>query len=71
MGPFGLMDLIGLDVGYDVKLALFEETGDPSDRPRDSLADKVRRAELGRKTGRGWYAYDEAGRKRPLSPEAP
>jgi 3-hydroxyacyl-CoA dehydrogenase len=27
-----------------------------------SVADKVRRGELGRKTGSGWYAYDEPGR---------
>jgi 3-hydroxybutyryl-CoA dehydrogenase len=63
MGPFELMDLTGIDIGYYVKLARYAETGDPSDRPSKSVADKVRRGELGRKTGRGWYAYDESGRK--------
>jgi 3-hydroxybutyryl-CoA dehydrogenase len=63
MGPFELMDLTGIDIGYYVKMARYEETGDPSDKPSKSVADKVRRGELGRKTGRGWYTYDEAGRK--------
>ncbi len=33
MGPFELMDLTGIDIGYHTELARFEETGDPADRP--------------------------------------
>lgn len=57
MGPFELMDLTGIDIGYLTKQARFEETGDPADAPSRSVAGKVERGELGRKTGRGWYDY--------------
>jgi 3-hydroxybutyryl-CoA dehydrogenase len=63
MGPFELMDLTGIDIGYHAALARFEESGDPADRPMRSIAAKVESGELGRKTGRGWYVYDEDGRK--------
>ena len=65
MGPFELMDLTGIDVSYYAQLARFEESGDPADRPSAGIAEKVERGELGRKTGKGWYEYDEAGRKQP------
>jgi len=59
MGLFELMDLTGLDIGYYVKKARFEGTGDPRDQPQRSLAERVESGRLGRKTGRGWYRYDE------------
>ena len=65
MGPFELMDLTGIDVSYYAQLARFEESGDPADRPSAGVAEKFERGELGRKTGKGWYQYDEAGRKQP------
>jgi 3-hydroxybutyryl-CoA dehydrogenase len=63
MGPFELMDLTGLDIGYHVKNARFELTGDPRDQPQRSLAERVESGRLGRKTGHGWYRYDEHGTK--------
>lgn len=63
MGPFELMDLTGLDIGYHVKKARFELTGDPRDQPQRSLAELVESGRLGRKTGHGWYRYDEQGTK--------
>ncbi len=66
MGPFELMDLTGIDIGYYVKMARYEDSGDEADKPKRSVAEKVERGELGRKTAKGWYAYDEQGRK--LSP---
>jgi 3-hydroxybutyryl-CoA dehydrogenase len=63
MGPFELMDLTGLDIGYYVKRARFELTGDPRDQPQRSLAERVESGRLGRKTGHGWYRYDEHGTK--------
>lgn len=63
MGPFELMDLTGIDIGYYVKMARYEDSGDEADKPKRSVAEKVERGELGRKTGKGWYAYDEQGRK--------
>ena len=58
MGPFELMDLTGLGIGYHVKKARLDLTGDPRDQPQRSLAESGR---LGRKTGHGWYRYDEHG----------
>jgi 3-hydroxybutyryl-CoA dehydrogenase len=65
MGPFELMDLTGIDIGYLTKQDRFALTGDPKDQPSHSVAGLVERGELGRKTGRGWYDYDEAGNKTP------
>ena len=67
MGPFELMDLTGIDIGYYVKMARYEESGDPKDKPKKSIVEKFEKGELGRKTGRGWYQYDEQGRKKAPS----
>lgn len=63
MGPFELMDLTGIDIGYYVKTARYEESGDPKDKPSESVTEKFEKGELGRKTGKGWYEYDNQGRK--------
>ena len=63
MGPFELMDLTGIDIGYYVKMARYEESGDPDDKPSKSVTEKFEKGELGRKTGKGWYEYDEQGKK--------
>jgi 3-hydroxybutyryl-CoA dehydrogenase len=69
MGPFELMDLTGIDIGYLTKKDRFAESGDPKDQPSKSVSALVERGELGRKTGRGWYEYDEAGTKTPRPTE--
>lgn len=61
MGPFELMDLTGIDIGYQSKKERYTETGDPADLPSRSVADLVEAGHLGRKTGRGWYTYDTLG----------
>ncbi|MGB3633505.1 MAG: 3-hydroxyacyl-CoA dehydrogenase family protein [Rubrobacteraceae bacterium] len=63
MGPFELMDLTGIDIGYYVKMARYEESGDPEDKPSKSVEEKFEKGDLGRKTGTGWYEYDEQGKK--------
>lgn len=63
MGPFELMDLTGIDIGYLTKQARFEETGDPADAPSATVRAKVEAGHLGRKTGRGFYTYDEHGNR--------
>ena len=63
MGPFELMDLTGIDVGYYVKMARYEESGDPEDKPSETVTEKFEKGELGRKSGKGWYEYDEQGQK--------
>jgi len=69
MGPFELMDLTGIDIGYLTKRDRFAESGDAKDQPSQSVSALVERGELGRKTGRGWYDYDEAGSKTPRPTE--
>ena len=63
MGPFELMDRTGVDIGFLTKTARFEETGDPADAPSRTVAALVEHGHLGRKTGRGFYTYDAAGRR--------
>ncbi len=58
MGPFKLMDLIGMDVNYSVSQQVWEALGKPERlKPADMQKQKVEAGELGRKTGRGFYTY--------------
>ncbi|WP_449355375.1 3-hydroxyacyl-CoA dehydrogenase family protein [Virgibacillus natechei] len=59
LGPFELMDLSGIDVGYYGNMQLYEETGDPKNKPAKSIEEKVKSGNLGRKTGKGWYDYSK------------
>jgi 3-hydroxybutyryl-CoA dehydrogenase len=59
LGPFTIMDLIGLDVVLSVEKLWHQETGDPRDKPREILIEKVKKGELGLKTGKGFYTYDK------------
>jgi 3-hydroxybutyryl-CoA dehydrogenase len=61
MGPFETADLAGLDVGYNAMSAVYQETQDEKFHPPMLLQRKVRIGHLGRKTGIGWYRYDEKG----------
>jgi len=63
MGPFETSDMAGLDVGYNAMLAVYRETRDPKFHPPMLLQRKVKLGHLGRKTGIGWYRYDENGKK--------
>lgn len=56
-GPFEFMDIIGLDVVYDIEMMYFTESGDPNDKPPQMLKDMVERGDLGVKTGKGFYQY--------------
>src|ERR671932_2687183 len=64
MGPLELMDFTGIDVNYHVRMDRYEETGDESIKPKKSVAEKYEKGELGRKTGKGWYEYDEQGQRK-------
>jgi len=57
IGPFGVMDVIGLDVVLDTEQVYYAESGDPRDAPPRLLIDKVAAGELGVKAGRGFYRY--------------
>lgn len=60
MGPFELMDLVGIDVVHLIRLAEYEQTGDPASLPAESIKAKYEAGDFGRKTGRGWYDYPES-----------
>jgi 3-hydroxybutyryl-CoA dehydrogenase len=63
MGIFETGDMVGLDVTYGAMTAMYNETGDPRFYPPLLLRRKVKAGHLGRKTGRGWYRYDENGNR--------
>lgn len=63
MGPFELMDLVGIDVGYAVARSFTELSfGEPRWKPNPLQAQMVAAGRLGRKTGRGWYEYGADGK---------
>lgn len=58
MGPFELMDLIGIDVNLAVTKSVYEQTfGEPRFRPHLIQQGMVNSGRLGRKSGRGFYEY--------------
>ena len=57
MGPFQLMDIVGLDVTYAILNSLHEEFRERRYAPAPLLEHMVRAGYLGRKTGRGFYDY--------------
>lgn len=57
MGPFSLLDLVGLDTSVAILDALYEEFHDPNYAPVPTLRRMVTAGRLGRKTGRGFYSY--------------
>ena len=66
IGPFELMDLIGIDVNFAVTKSVFDAFfGEPRYRPHPIQERMVDAGTLGRKTGQGFYTYregDDAGR---------
>ncbi|MBV8219451.1 MAG: hypothetical protein JO325_13375 [Solirubrobacterales bacterium] len=73
MGPFELMDLVGVEVGFEISLSFYEQSfGEPRWRPSPIAARTVAAGRFGRKSGRGYYDYsDGAGKHRPEDPEPP
>lgn len=62
MGPFELMDLIGLETNHAVAEGLYGASfGEPRYQPSILQARLVAAGQLGRKTGAGWYRYPDAG----------
>lgn len=58
MGPFKLMDLIGMDINFGVSNIVYKAMGKPA-RLKPSIVQqhKVEAGELGKKTGKGFYSY--------------
>ncbi len=57
MGPFALLDLVGLDTSVAILDALFAEFAEPNFSPRPMLRRMVSAGQLGRKSGTGFYDY--------------
>ena len=61
MGPLALMDLIGLDTAYEILDTMYKQGRDRLHAPSPIIKQMVTGGLKGRKTGRGFYTYDEAG----------
>ncbi len=64
MGPLELSDHVGLDTCLAVLQVLHRDLGDDRYRPAQILADHVARGRLGKKSGAGFYDYDESGARK-------
>jgi 3-hydroxybutyryl-CoA dehydrogenase len=71
MGPFELMDLVGVDVGFEVSKSFWEQSfHEPRWQPHPIQARMVQAGRHGRKTRRGYYDYRH-GPHRPEDPKPP
>ena len=62
IGPFALMDLVGLDVAHAVMKSMYQQYyEEPKYKPSFLAEPRVAAGLLGRKTGRGWYEYGSDG----------
>ena len=61
MGPLRVSDVVGLDVRLKIAEYLHRELGEQTFEPPRILRDKVRRGELGKKTGKGFYDWPALG----------
>jgi 3-hydroxybutyryl-CoA dehydrogenase len=59
MGPFRLLDIVGMDIHQQVATTLYEQLRDPRFFPPPMVERMVAAGDLGRKTGRGFYDYDD------------
>jgi 3-hydroxybutyryl-CoA dehydrogenase len=69
MGPFELLDLIGLDVNLEIARSFFAQGGEPERwRPSPIQEELVAAGRFGRKSGHGYYAYGH-GHERERDPD--
>jgi len=65
VGPFALMDIVGLDIVRQIEMTYYDESGDPSDLPPKALDEYIEKGWLGVKSGRGFYSYPEPAYSKP------
>jgi 3-hydroxybutyryl-CoA dehydrogenase len=72
MGPFELMDLVGVDTGLDIQRSFYEQSfGEPRWQPSQITVKTVAAGRTGRKSGRGFYDYPDSGSYREPDPDPP
>ncbi len=72
MGPFELFDLVGLDISHAVIENIYRQFYDePRYRPSPITGPRVIAGLVGRKTGRGFYRYENGAQVVPPAPKAP
>jgi 3-hydroxybutyryl-CoA dehydrogenase len=59
LGPFKMMDQVGLDVVYDIEMSYYENSKNSEDQPPAKLKEMIDRGELGVKSGKGFYVYKQ------------
>ena len=64
-GPFGLMDIIGLDVVRDIEMQYYLDSGDERDRPPAFLDEWIAQRRLDVKSGHGFYTHPDPEYERP------
>ena len=57
LAPFGIMDMVGLDVVRDIEWSYQRETLDPTDVPSPRLDEMIEQGKLGEKSGEGFYTH--------------
>jgi 3-hydroxybutyryl-CoA dehydrogenase len=63
MGPFELLDFVGLDTAYYIANIMFDEFREKRFAPPPLLRRMVLAGRLGRKAGRGFYDYSPGGER--------
>ena len=72
IGPFGLLDLVGLDVAHAVMKSMYAQYyEEPKYKPSFLAEPRVAAGLLGRKTGRGWYVYGKDGAAEKIAESDP
>lgn len=72
MGPFELLDLTGLDVSSRVMASIYEQfQQEPRFRPSSLVPPRVAAGLFGRKSGEGWYPYEDGKQVRPRARDVP
>lgn len=64
-GPFGMMDVVGLDVVYDIEMQYYRESAREGDLPPQALKHMIDQGDLGLKSGRGFYDWKDPEFARP------
>lgn len=65
VGPFGIMDMVGLDVVADIEASYAAVSADPTDSPSATLHHLIAEGKLGEKTNSGFYRHPHPDYSRP------